>query len=156
MRLICHDIGLQIDMEDNLPEVLYKEAIKHYPNEYGGLLIGRYSDNDRIVMVDSYILPSKYKSSKVTFDRGTAGLREKLTKFYNATPGLIYIGEWHTHPDNPAIPSSTDLKAMRKIASHNEVYINNPLLLILSVNKKSFDFIFYVYFNDKMYSYEKI
>ena len=67
-----------------------------------------------------------------------------------------YVGEWHTHPNGSTKYSSTDLNAMIKIAKDDNVVIENPILLILSINKdKSYKFSFYLYASEKLIEYDK-
>lgn len=48
--------------------------------------------------------------------------------------GLIYLGEWHSHPNGSSIYSNTDLDTIRSIASNENIKIIRPLLLIVSLN----------------------
>jgi integrative and conjugative element protein (TIGR02256 family) len=123
--------------------------------EFGGLLIGRYVDNKKMVIIEDTVLPKKYKSSKYSFERGVTGLRKVLKIFFTKSPSLIYVGEWHTHPDNPAIPSVTDINALKQIANHNEVFIDNPILLIIRIGKKDYELGFYVLYENKICNYKQ-
>lgn len=155
MRFCNNTIGLHIEIEAALMESLVESGLKHYPNEFGGLLIGRYSEDKKTVFIQETVLPLKYTSSRYNFKRSTDGLRTTLEKYYDRTPRLHYVGEWHTHPDNPAVPSSTDLAALAQIVAHDEVYINNPLLLILSINNQICVPGFYVHYQNKIHSYDE-
>lgn len=154
MNLKCNDIGLNLVLSDILVEKLYSIGIKHYPREFGGLLIGHYSEDMKTCYITETILPKKYKSSKYSFERGKEGLEEKLQEFYDKEPKLIYIGEWHTHPDNLPIPSSTDIKALELIANHDDVVIKNPVGLIMGLNTKNYEIGLYIHFKNKLYRYE--
>ena len=81
-------------------------------------------------------------------------LKQKLIEFYNATPRLIYVGEWHTHPDGIPSPSSTDLNAMIEIAESHDVSIENPILMILGVSKTEMKLGTFVYSKNKLLKYE--
>jgi len=155
LKLVNQEIGLNIIMDDALLAQLNKHALKHYPKEFGGLLIGHYEEDKKTVFITKTILPKKYTSTKYSFTRGSDGLREILEAYHNGKSSLIYVGEWHTHPDSPAIPSITDLAALDQIVSHNEVYISNPILLILSITKQASAACFYVHYQNKIYSYEE-
>lgn len=155
MRLINKEIGLGITIEQELIDRIYTCSMIHYPSEFGGLLIGRYVDENTLLQVEDILLPLKYKSSKYNFERGIEGLREKLEKLYSQSPSQIYVGEWHTHPNNLPTPSITDINALQEIICHKEVYINNPVMLILSINKKGYEASFYVLFKNKLYKYEE-
>lgn len=155
MKFINTKLNLKIDIDDGLIYRLIQFGKKHYPKEYGGILVGRYVDSDSMVLIEETVLPKKYKSSQYVFERGAEGLRKSLTKLFRNEPSLIYVGEWHTHPDGQPIPSSTDLEAMKEIVNHAEVFIKNPLLLIIVITNKKFDFKFHVFHNNNIYGYQK-
>ncbi|MGE5458574.1 MAG: Mov34/MPN/PAD-1 family protein, partial [Methanococcaceae archaeon] len=89
------------------------------------------------------------------FSRGIKGLKKQLRELYKKNPSQYYIGEWHSHPDNAPVPSCTDLKAFQEIVAHEKVLIENPILLLLGVDKRSCDYVFYVYYNQVFLNYEK-
>jgi len=155
LKYINKEYGLHIIVEEVLINALYDSSLSHYPNEFGGLLVGNYSLDKNTVFINKTILPSEYTSSRFSFIRGTRGLRRILKNYFKMKPSQYYVGEWHSHPDGLAVPSGTDLNAFIKITSHDEVYIDNPILLIFSVYSTKFDFSFYVYFNQKFLKYEK-
>jgi len=155
LRYFCKNIGLNIEIQDMLLNELYAVGLNHYPKEFGGLLIGKYSDDLKTCIIETTILPVKYKSSRYSFERGKAGLKGKLTEFYNSEPRLIYVGEWHTHPDGLAIPSSKDKSAMKEIEDSSDVNITSPLLLIIGLNNGKYQAGFYIQHNKVMYEYEK-
>lgn len=155
MKLINKQKGLVIKIKNSLLEKLCKYGIKYYPEEFGGILVGYYADDNKTVVISETVLPAEFISARFSFVRGSKGLRKKLEKLYAQTPSLIYVGEWHTHPDNPAIPSGTDMKALQEIVQSDGVLINNPILLIISICKKKCDPAFFVYSNNKVYRYEE-
>ena len=147
------DVEVQIPKE--LLNKLVDAGIKIYPKEYGGFLIGFYTNNFKTLHITETILPSEYKNSKYSFERSAKGIRRVLKNFYDLDPKQYYVGEWHTHPDNSTLFSITDLNAMIEIAECKTVAINNPTLLILSISKtKLNDFGFYVYNDKKLLRYE--
>lgn len=154
MNLTCKNIGLKIEVKQSLLDELYELGLKHYPKEFGGLLVGYYSEDFKTCIVENSIVPKKYKSSRYFFERGKDGLKQKLTEFYNSTPRLIYVGEWHTHPDGIPSPSNTDLNAMIEIAESGEVNIENPILMILGVSKTERKLGAFVYSKNKLLKYE--
>jgi [CysO sulfur-carrier protein]-S-L-cysteine hydrolase len=155
LNLICKEIGLGLQVSESLMKYIYELGKEHYPNEFGGVLVGYYSEDQKICIISETILPRSYTSKKYSFERGHEGLVEKLKTFYDERPSLIYVGEWHTHPDNPPIPSSTDLIALNEIIKYPEVYITNPILLIISITPSDCKPVFYVPHQNKIYSYEE-
>jgi len=147
--------GLCITIDEILLTKLNEVSLVHYPNEFGGLLIGNYSQDRKEVFIKDSVLPKEYSSSKFSFYRGIKGLKTQLKRLYKKDPRQYYIGEWHSHPDNLPIPSGTDLLAFQEIVSHTEVFIENPILLILGVNTINYDYSFYVFYNQVFLKYEK-
>lgn len=156
MNYISKETGLSIQIEESLLDQLYQYGKNHYPNEYGGLLLGHYSEDRTTAIVRETILPKEYKGNRYSFERETEDLRSVLEECFNKVPSLIYLGEWHTHPDGIAYPSTTDLKALKQIADHHEVNIYNPILLIVSVSKSGCSPGFFVNFNGQLIKYEKL
>lgn len=149
------ELGLTLEIDDNLLSSLIDIGKKHYPNEFGGFLIGNYSETQTHLRITDTILPNKFKGTPYLFERDTIGIDDKLKQFYNEEPKKYYLGEWHTHPDNLPIPSKTDINAINSIANHASVSIKNPIMLIIGYNKIKFELGFYVQFKNKLYRYEK-
>ncbi len=141
------------------PDYLLQEigvyGTKSYPKEFGGILIGHYTENFKTLHIRDTILPKKYKGERHSFERSITGLIEHLKKIYRSNPIQYYVGEWHTHPDGSTHYSNTDLNSMIEIADCATVNIKNPVLLILSVNDlKVKDLTLYLYDNKKLLEYE--
>ncbi len=155
MKFTNDDIELSIEVDAKLMTKLANTAKKKLPNEYGGILIGKYSSDQKTVLIEDTILPKKYTSSAVSFNRGIEGLKDQLTKHFTSEANLIYVGEWHTHPNGRPIPSGTDRIAMAEIARHDQVFIKNPILLIIGLTKTKADFKFYVFYKQTLYDYKE-
>lgn len=146
--------NLQLCIECPLIELMMKTAIHHYPNEYGGFLLGYYSDDFTKLYVKDFLLVDKYASSPVEFRRELNVQIHNFEKIFQET-GLYYVGEWHSHPNASAWYSLTDLQAMNNIVFCNTVQLNNPILLILSIsNNKLLDFNFFILDEDRLVVYE--
>lgn len=145
---------LRIVIEESLITEIGNIAIKHFPNEFGGFLIGRYSSDLKSVEIEGFILPKKYKGTPTVFQRSTVEVEELFIKEFNIN-NRYYIGEWHSHPNGSTMYSQTDLNAMIETVNCSTVTIKNPILLILSINNnKMNDFTFYCYSDKKLYNYE--
>lgn len=146
--------NLQLCFKRQIVEQMAKIAIHHYPNEYGGFLLGCYSDDFTRLHIKDFLLVDKYTSSSVEFKRE---LNSKFHNFENIfqETGLYYIGEWHSHPNASAWYSLTDLQAMNKIVSCDTVQLYNPVLLILSISSnKLLDFNFFIFDQGRLVVYE--
>jgi integrative and conjugative element protein (TIGR02256 family) len=149
-----NELGLTLEIEDDLLCYLIDIGTKHYPNEFGGFLIGNYAEEQTHLRITDTILPYKFKGTPYLFERDTIGIDDKLKQFYDEEPKKYYLGEWHTHPNNLPIPSSTDVNAINSIANHPEVSIKNPVMLIIGYDKTKVELGFYVQFKNKIYRYE--
>ncbi|PJG85813.1 Mov34/MPN/PAD-1 family protein [Conservatibacter flavescens] len=146
--------NLQLDFDRQIVEQMAKIAIHHYPNEYGGFLLGYYSNDFTRLHIKGFLLVDKYVSSPVAFRRELNIKIHNFEKIFQET-GLYYIGEWHSHPNASAWYSLTDLQAMNNIVSCNTVQLHNPVLLILSISSnKLLDFNFFVFDEDRLVVYE--
>lgn len=156
MKLVNKETGLRISIEQSLIDTLVLYGRDKYPKEFGGVLVGYYSDDKRTVNIIDSILPIDFKSTKTTFERGVVGLKEALEEYYKQNPSLVYIGEWHTHPNAAPVPSRTDDYAMREIVDASSVCIDNPVMTIIGLTENSAKLAFYVYMENKFYKYEII
>ena len=137
--------NLQLCIECPLIKLMTKTAIHHYPNEYGGFLLGYYSDDFTKLYVKDFLLVDKYASSPVEFRRELNVKTHDFEKIFQETG----------HPNASAWYSLTDLQAMNNIASCNTVQLNNPVLLILSIsNNKLLDFNFFIFDKGRLIVYE--
>lgn len=154
MKFSNHDINLHLEIREALLDELYVQGLSHYPKEYGGLLIGRYTADHSTAVIEKTILPKRYKASRYYFERGSEGLKEELEALYQQEPKLFYVGEWHTHPDGPVDPSGRDKATMAQLVKEENVFIYNPILLILALKKTGYKVGAYVQHNDRLHEYE--
>jgi integrative and conjugative element protein (TIGR02256 family) len=80
------------------------------PNETGGILVGSF-DDQRAVLHILLALPAPVDSeqSPTFFIRGARSLKPLVEEIAALSAGvLVYIGEWHSHPDNSATRPSVD------------------------------------------------
>nr|WP_314494240.1 Mov34/MPN/PAD-1 family protein [uncultured Chryseobacterium sp.] len=149
--------NLSISISNELLEKMYLAVKSHYPNEFGGLLIGYYNNDNENLMISDIILPNIFKSTPVFFERQTEDLHEKLDEFYKNDPSMFYVGEWHSHPNGGTQPSQRDIKAMIQIHENSKVAIEKPILGIMSFNNKSdnYKIQFHLITKNNIYTYEK-
>ncbi|NPE29037.1 hypothetical protein HNV12_13945 [Methanococcoides sp. SA1] len=83
------------------------------PNETGGILIGSYDSLRKIIYVcDTIPAPNDSIEQQSSFIRGKDDLIDNYNKYLQITDNqLIYIGEWHSHPEKCSTsPSNDDTK----------------------------------------------
>lgn len=155
MKRINSTTGLEVVVSPGLINNMAMLGQFHYPSEFGGLLIGRYINENRTALIEKIITPVRYQSSRNSFERETTGLHGQLENYYNQEPKLSYVGEWHTHPDNYAVPSSLDLKAIHEIVQHKRVFIENPVLMIFNITPSTHSYRIYFFHQNKLIEYDQ-
>jgi proteasome lid subunit RPN8/RPN11 len=90
-------------MAGSAHEAIRLEAARCYPNEGCGALLGRTTRH----VSETLALPNEETGSPRT--RFTVSPRDYLAVEGSADArGLLLLGFWHSHPDHPARPSTTD------------------------------------------------
>ena len=84
--------------------------MKGLPKETGGVLIGYFDVPRRCVyVVDALPPPRDSIEHETAFIRGYAGLQDELDRIEERTGGqVVYVGEWHSHPDGAGVDRSDD------------------------------------------------
>lgn len=155
IEFVQKDLDFRVIVPTEVMEQIQANGNKHFPKEFGGILIGEYSDDGKTAHVAEVVTPKNYKNSTTHFKRHVKDLNKLLKALYKESDGkTIYLGEWHSHPNGSAQFSNQDYKTMEEIATANGVKINCPLLLIVSIEKNSFSPTFYVFHEQKLYEYE--
>jgi len=147
-------IELELEVDLVLIQKLFPIIKDHLPNEFGGIIVGYYSNDFSKVTITEFLNAQEYKSSRYYFERGIKGLKSELKRLYNKQPKEYYVGEWHSHPNGSTEFSMTDLSTMQQISNRKSVKIENPLLLIISVSQIKEEFQFYLYSKNYLTKYE--
>lgn len=151
MRVLNTHKSVGVTIADELLEKISGYGVKAFPKEFGGFLMGYYSDDFKMLTITDSILPKLYTGTPSVFVRSIQGVEKMFEAFYVKKPSQYYVGEWHTHPNGSTQYSQTDLQAMIAIGKEDMIRIKNPVLLILSVGKSSvLDFQLYLYENKKL------
>lgn len=147
--------NVELEISEDLLNQLGLIGKDHYPNEFGGFLIGYYTNDNKKLQVTDIILPTQYEGLPFSFYRSSEGIEKVLKELYEQVPQKYYVGEWHTHPNGSTMYSQTDLNAMISIEQCPTVKIHNPILLIISILENGLsEFDFYLYENKKLKKYE--
>ena len=110
-------------------------------HESGGVLLGQVKKN--CIYITRISFPSSNdKSSRYSFWRNKKNAQSIIDyEFYNSGGTVIYIGEWHTHPENHPSPSSIDINMIKTQFKKNK--INETFLIMIIVGLKGYYFGFY-------------
>lgn len=90
------------------------------PNETGGVLLGIVDHTrKRIEVVSGLPATTDSVGTPNSFERGVRDLREMIDHARHKTMDqIVYIGEWHTHPDGARVdPSSVDKEQLEGLRS---------------------------------------
>jgi integrative and conjugative element protein (TIGR02256 family) len=106
---------------------ILEESERMYPQETGGILIGRFEQN--CVSIEYAIAPGPDASHTVSgFKRDGNYSQDMLDSIVASSGGQVdYIGEWHSHPVASG-PSLKDIMAMRWIINNKKYAIRCPVM----------------------------
>ena len=150
------ELNLFLTIESLVLEKIEENSRKHYPNEFGGILMGSYINSYIDLVISDIIIPDKFKCSPTKFEPDHKDLNLKTKEYFNHFDNkIIYVGDWHSHPNGSNEYSQPDFKSTRDVAKSKTVNINNPILLIAAYSNDYFDPGFYVYNKDKLYKFER-
>jgi len=111
---------------------------KSLPNETGGVLLGNFDSEYKICYIID-IIPSPIDSEELplSFFRGFNGLYDKVKNIEEKTIGqVIYIGEWHSHPNGYSIyPSTADLNTFEWLKTIMDRDSIPSIMMIIGENK---------------------
>lgn len=101
-----------IKIEERLLEEIKGHAETDYPQECCGLLIGRIEDNGRTrVVVETYAVTNNWGESDTMHRRMMITPEDYMRAERRfAKEGLGVVGNYHSHPEHPAVPSQFDLE----------------------------------------------
>lgn len=151
------ELGFEVLISEADLNEIYTYSKRYYPNEYGGILIGRYSECSKKATVTEVCVPTKFQCNRFLFKRYVKNLNKRLKTLYREYNGvIIYVGEWHSHPNGSAQYSSKDLKSISEISLDSNVKISSPLMLIVSIINDTCSEKLYICHKQKIFTYEKI
>jgi integrative and conjugative element protein (TIGR02256 family) len=107
------------------------------PRETGGVLLGNFDQENRIVyLVD--VLPSPPDSEEwpTLYIRGNQGLENAVDRVRERTNNqLQYIGEWHSHPNGYSTEASRDDRKVFGWLSEQAARDSNPPVMVIGGEK---------------------
>ncbi|MBO3272970.1 ThiF family adenylyltransferase [Hymenobacter defluvii] len=144
------ETGLKLLVTSECLDQIREQTLLHYPKEFGGVLIGNYSEDGSCAVVSRIIIPSKYRNSPTSFTPDPTCINRQLRQLPDQ---LQYLGDWHSHPDGPGTPSPTDKAAIAKLAAHPDVRTRSPLLLIAQTRRHQVEPHFFVQHQSQLLVY---
>lgn len=91
----------------------FTQRNKNQP-EAGGVIMGKLIGNEIQIMRLS--VPTLFdKSSRYNFERHAHSAQIVIDyEFHNSNGEMVYLGEWHTHPEPHPTPSNTDIGMIQR------------------------------------------
>ena len=124
--ILCTDEGF-IDK-------VHEARANKLPNETGGVLVGSYDMQRKIVyVVDCLPSPPDSEEWPTLYIRGCRGLHSQIEKVQQVTGNQLgYVGEWHSHPATCSVkPSHDDRQVFDWLSDHMKIDDLPPLMLIV-------------------------
>ena len=100
-----------IKLSDGLVAEITRHAEAAYPHECCGLLVGRIEEGGRTrVVVETYPVENTFDEGERHHRMSIEPLEYARAERLYAKRGLGVVGNYHSHPDHPAVPSQFDLE----------------------------------------------
>jgi integrative and conjugative element protein (TIGR02256 family) len=135
MKLKSGNLIIKIsgDILIQLKKYIQDDDKKH---EAGGLVVGYYTDPNIFSITDISTPHKEDKSSRFRFLRSKKQAQLFISKLYKeSNRKKIYLGEWHTHPENHPTPSGLDKCSILKQYKCNR--LNSDVIFMIIVGRKS-------------------
>lgn len=132
--MIYNSSTINIDIKDSVLCVFKKHIqIHNKANEAGGILIGEVFDN--LIVITDCSVPNQFdKSSRNNFIRAYKPAQKFIDKhFFKSNGTKIYLGEWHTHPEDIPSPSNLDITSFTKTIELNKLNSNIHFMIIVGI-----------------------
>ena len=104
-------------------------------HEIGGVLMGEHIDKEEFRIVDLTI--QEQFGSIMFFVRLVEDIVKPIRGFFKRTgynyKKFNYLGEWHSHPSFPLVPSQKDIQSMLEIVTDSDTGANFVVLLIVKL-----------------------
>jgi len=101
------------------------------PWEVGGWLLGYWSSNRQSVYV-THATPPASRGTPFGVRISGDGHGERFDEAWKASAGHVtFVGDWHTHPGSPAIPSQRDHRALQQLSTDPDYGTPRPLAAIV-------------------------
>lgn len=134
--IIFHNRVLSIEFTDEIVNSLkaYTQDF-HHLHESGGILMGKRLLNGNII-VTNITTPQQGDVIRRCYFKKNKKVHQKISdKIWIGSKGkIIYIGEWHTHPEPIPHPSSVDLRGWQ-LSVQNQKDEKTYIFLIVGIKE---------------------
>jgi integrative and conjugative element protein (TIGR02256 family) len=127
---------MKILLTDKIVQLLKRELPRAGRREIGGLLMGEHVSDGVFRLVEISVQRSRGRVA--CFTRHPREHQAQLDKFFarynHDYTRFNYLGEWHSHPSFPVIPSARDYATMTSIVADPDVGVNFLVLMIVKIS----------------------
>ena len=122
---------LKIIVNDKILDDIRKYYCLNTIYETGGILLGKFNKENRVVEITEVHELKTNFFSRILYKRSGRKAQKIINRRWHETNGVInYIGEWHTHPNMQAVPSSTDISSLKEITEKVKGVLPGTILII--------------------------
>jgi integrative and conjugative element protein (TIGR02256 family) len=112
---------------------LTSEAVRHDPQETGGVLVGYRGEGGDLVVTAAVGPGPNARHGAFTFVPDHEFQEAEIARLYEQSGRrVIYLGDWHSHPRGSCSPSLMDRRTLRGIARDPDARIPEPLMVIIA------------------------
>lgn len=123
---------LKIIVNDKILDDIRKYYCLNTNYETGGILLGKFNKENRVVEITEVHELKTNFFSRILYKRSGRKAQKIINRRWHETNGVInYIGEWHTHPNMQAVPSSTDISSLNEILKRIKGVLPGTILIIV-------------------------
>ena len=112
-------------------EELVDEAAEEPELEIGGVLVGYWADGAAVITGIVGPGPTAVRKKR-RFRPDSKWQSQEIARIYEESGRTVtYLGDWHSHPKLPPMPSLLDVKTAKNISQTKESRTPKPIMLIL-------------------------
>ncbi len=120
--------------EDVINNITKFKQIKSNP-EAGGILIGSIFKDGGTIDINDYTIPLvNDKRLRFWFGRSEQHNEILHDKWKKSSHTKLYLGEWHTHPQNYPTPSAVDILSWKKLLIRSKTESEVIIFIIVGLN----------------------
>lgn len=125
----------QVWIQNDVVSGIRRDAEHYCPLESGGILLGYLAGNEAVVTAWADGGPLAVRKRESFIPDQEYQIKSIATIYEKYRRQITYIGDWHSHPHGPFVPSSRDKRTLRNIAQFREARIPTPVMLIVGVRE---------------------
>ncbi|MFL9837111.1 Mov34/MPN/PAD-1 family protein [Flavobacterium sp. ST-75] len=134
MEILIGSIKLKIaeSVFDNIYPFIQDDNIKP---EAGGILLGYYITSEEFCIIEISLPCVEDKATRYSFIRSRKNAQKIIDKNFKRSDGkIIYLGEWHTHPEDYPSPSGVDRNSIKERLKKDK--LNSDVIFTLILGRK--------------------